>query len=149
MPTTSPVNMPKAPIGQWLVLREARFWERGRVLEFPSGVHQATLGRSSSCSWRINDPSVSRLHAALVRRPHRGVYLMDLASREGTFVNGERVTGEWLLMNGDRISLGSDVVLEYNEGRPPAAAPRRRWLKPLGWLGAGMFALVASLLARS
>ncbi len=146
---TSPVNSPKFPSGQWLVLREAHFWERGRVLEFPTGVHQATLGRSPSCCWRINDPSVSRIHAALVRRPRRGVYVMDLASRGGTYVNGERVNGEWLLMNGDTISLGSDIVLEYNEGTPPAAAPRNRWLKPLGWLGGGVLALVAALLARS
>ena len=71
------------------------------------------------------------------------------ASTNGTYVNGERVNGEWLLMNGDTISLGSDIVLEYNEGTPPAAAPRNRWLKPLGWLGGGVLALVAALLARS
>jgi pSer/pThr/pTyr-binding forkhead associated (FHA) protein len=129
------------------VLREARFWERGRVLEFPTAIHQATLGRSPSCSWRINDPSISRLHAALVRRPRRGVYLLDLASRAGTYVNGERVNGEWLLMNGDKISLGSDVTLEYNEGPVPDAAPKRRWLKPLEWLSAGLFAALAAVIA--
>ena len=144
---TSPANSPKPAAGQWLILREARFWERGRVLEFPAAIHQATLGRSSSCNWRINDPSISRLHAALVRRPRRGVYLLDLASRAGTFVNGERLDGEWLLVNGDRISLGTDVVLEYNEGPPPEPEIKRRWLKPLGWLSAGFFAVFAAVVA--
>lgn len=137
---TSPVSPAKSSPSQWLVLREARFWDRGRVLEFPTAIHQATLGRSPSCNWRINDPSISRLHAALVRRPRRGVYLLDLASRAGTYVNGERVSGEWLLMDGDRIGLGSEVLLEYNEGPPPEPIPKRRWLKPLGWLGAAFSA---------
>ena len=146
---TSPVNSPKSAPSQWLVFREARFWERGRVLEFPTNIHQATLGRSPSCCWRINDPSISRLHAALVRRPRRGVYLLDLASRAGTYVNGERVSGEWLLMSGDKITLGTEVTLEYNEGPVPEPVPKRRWLKPLEWLSAGLFALFAVFPAHS
>jgi hypothetical protein len=146
---TSPVNSSNSATSQWLLLRDARFWDRGRVLEFSTAIHQATLGRSPACSWRINDPSVSRLHAALVRRPRRGVYLLDLASRAGTYVNGERVSGEWLLMSGDKITLGTDVTLEYNEGPVPDSVPKRRWLKPLEWLSAGLFAALAALPVRS
>ncbi len=113
----------------WMVLREGPFWERGRILELPALLNEGTLGRSLTCQWRINDPSVSRLHAALVRKPRRGVYLLDLASREGTFVNGERVIEEVLLMDGDRIGLGSRVVLEFVDGPPPNEASERRWVR--------------------
>jgi len=122
---------------KWLVQRDGPFWDRGRVFEFPSTINEGTIGRSSSCHWRINDPSVSRLHAALVRKPRRGVYLLDLASREGTFLNGERVTGEVLLMDGDRISLGRRVILEFVDGVQPQEGPERRLWRRLAWSLAG------------
>jgi hypothetical protein len=125
----------------WLLQREGSFWDRGRILEFPPKLTEGTLGRSSSCHWRINDSSVSRLHAALVRRPRRGTYLLDLASREGTFLNGERVTGEVLLMDGDRIGIGSRVVLEFIDHPKPPEGGDRRWWRPVFW-GFGVLAAV-------
>jgi hypothetical protein len=125
----------------WLIQREGTFWDRGRILEFPPKLNEGTLGRSSSCHWRINDSSVSRLHAALVRRPRRGTYLLDLASREGTFLNGERVTDEVLLMDGDRIGIGSRVVLEFIDDPEPPEGGDRRWWRPVFW-GFGVLAAV-------
>ena len=52
--------------------REGRYWDRGRVLAFEPHLSQGTLGRSLSCNWRLNDPSVSRLHAALIRKHGAG-----------------------------------------------------------------------------
>ena len=127
---------------QWLLQREGSFWERGRVLEFPGSIHEGTLGRSFSCNWRFNEPTVSRLHAALVRRPRRGIYLVDLGSNSGTFVNERRVSGEWLLMDGDRIRLGSKVELQYIDGPPPVEAPERAWIRRALWAAGGMGALL-------
>lgn len=105
------------------------------------------MGRSSSCDLQVDDPSVSRLHAALVRRPRRGIYLVDLGSREGTYVNGERIKGEVLLMPGDRIRLGQEAVFEFMDGPLPKGGPGRRWLRRLGWMlsGATVLALAGIL----
>ncbi len=135
-------NAPSPP-SYWLKLREGNFWDRGRVFELPVGLNEGTLGRSLSCHWRLNDATVSRIHAALVRRPRRGVYLVDLASRRGTFVNGERIAEETLLMAGDRIRLGEHVELEFLEGAPPQETVRERWLRRGWWVASGLAVVVA------
>ena len=87
-----------------------------------------TVGRGSYADLRLADPSVSVLHAELVRRgPY--VYVSDLGlSRNGTRVNG-RLVGRRLLCDGDALSFGSarcriggimaDVV---EDAEPPKSA---------------------------
>lgn len=48
------------------------------------------LGRSSKCDWRVLDATVSRQHARL-RATLDGVWVEDLQSRNGTFINGQRI----------------------------------------------------------
>jgi hypothetical protein len=110
---------------QWLVQVQGPLGQRRRRLEFPAGDPQITLGSGEGCRGLVRHPSVSRLHAALVRRARRGVYLVDLSSRDGTFLNGEPVRGEVLLMDGDRISLGRKVTFEFLDGPRPESKVRR------------------------
>jgi adenylate cyclase len=64
------------------------------------------LGRASDSQIRLPGELVSRQHA-LVQRMENGEYcLFDLGSRNGTFLNGTRVTIPVPLNDGDRISLG-------------------------------------------
>jgi hypothetical protein len=65
-----------------------------------------TIGRGNHVDIKLDDPSVSLLHAELVRRgPY--VYVMDLGlSRNGTRVNG-RLVARRLLTDGDALSFGS------------------------------------------
>ncbi len=65
-----------------------------------------TIGRGQSVDVRLDHPSVSKLHAEIVRRgPY--AYVSDLGlSRYGTRVNG-RVVAQRLLENGDVLSFGS------------------------------------------
>jgi pSer/pThr/pTyr-binding forkhead associated (FHA) protein len=49
------------------------------------------VGREQTCDVRFDDPHVSRAHAALQRRGNR-VYVEDLGSSGGTFVNGAVTT---------------------------------------------------------
>jgi hypothetical protein len=64
-----------------------------------------TIGRGQCADIRLDDPSVSKLHAEIVRRgPY--AYVSDLGlSRHGTHVNG-KVVAQRLLENGDVISFG-------------------------------------------
>jgi hypothetical protein len=72
-----------------------------------------TLGRHSGCDLPLKDTTVSREHAALVRR-NDGWWAVDLGSTNGTSVNGTRAA-EQRVRPGDRIELG-DAVVELVEG---------------------------------
>lgn len=72
-----------------------------------------TLGRHSECDVTLDDTTVSRQHAALVRRQD-GWWAVDLGSTNGTSVNGTRAA-EQRVRPGDRIELG-DAVVELVEG---------------------------------
>src|SRR5271169_2450346 len=63
-----------------------------------------TVGRRTDRDLVLTDPRVSREHAVLMRE-NDGVYLEDLNSRQGTFVNGERTTRHKLQRN-DRLEFG-------------------------------------------
>lgn len=116
---------------QWLVQKHSGLGRKRRIVEFPPTILQITLGRASACRCQVEVPGVSRLHAVLVRKANRGVYLVDLGSRRGTFLNGKRVTDEVLLMDGDRISLGNKVEFEFIDGHRPVESKVRRWARRL------------------
>jgi S1-C subfamily serine protease len=66
------------------------------------------LGRHPLSDVRFDaerDLDVSSRHAAIVRKPE-GFQLQDLGSRNGTFVNGQRISGDVLLKDGDVIGFG-------------------------------------------
>lgn len=80
-----------------------RVEDTGTVFELQKDV--TTVGRGDGVDVVLDDPSVSRLHAELVRRgPH--VYIADLGlSSNGTRVNG-RPIGRRVLADGDVLSFG-------------------------------------------
>src|ERR1051326_8538231 len=65
-----------------------------------------TIGRGDAVDVRLDDPSVSRLHAEIIRRgPY--IYIADLGlSRNGTRVNGRPVARR-VLDDGDVLTFGS------------------------------------------
>jgi pSer/pThr/pTyr-binding forkhead associated (FHA) protein len=66
------------------------------------------IGRSEDNQVRLNSDDVSQRHC-LIMATGSGFMLKDLQSRNGTFVNGERVE-ERLLADGDRIQVGSSEL---------------------------------------
>ncbi len=75
-----------------------------------------TIGRSDDNDLVVPDPLVSRHHARLVPRNGRLV-LTDLASRNGTRVNG-RAVRDAVLGAGDRIEIGGSVVEVLSPEQP-------------------------------
>jgi hypothetical protein len=68
-----------------------------------------TLGRSSYASIVVNNPLASREHA-IIRPVPGGLEVVDLGSKNGTFVNGTRLEGSRPAVVGDRIKIGTDVL---------------------------------------
>lgn len=64
------------------------------------------IGRSPECHLCAGSTSISRQHCAITRDGTK-VTIKDLGSRNGTLVNGEKITGEVELKSGDDIGIGS------------------------------------------
>ncbi len=83
----------------------------GKVFDLVKDV--VTIGRDMNNDVVINDAEVSRNHGRLTSQS--GGYLIeDLASTNGTFVNGQRLIGPKLLNPGDVVGLGETIVLDYS-----------------------------------
>jgi predicted component of type VI protein secretion system len=73
---------------------------------------QISIGRDSSNEIPVNDAEVSRRHSRLTFQGGKYV-LEDMGSTNGTFVNGQRLTGPRVLKSGEVVSLGEQIVFVY------------------------------------
>ena len=78
--------------------------DRGRRI--PLDKDYLVVGREQTCDVRFDDAHVSRTHAALQRRGNR-VYVEDLGSSGGTFVNGAAATAVRELRAGDVLAFAA------------------------------------------
>jgi len=90
----------------------------GKPIELAKEV--LTLGRDVNNDIVVNDAEVSRTHIRLTRQME-GYVVEDLGSTNGSFINGQRLTGPKLLHVGDMLGLGETVVLEVGLTRDPEA----------------------------
>jgi predicted component of type VI protein secretion system len=90
-----------------LKVTEWRLQFRGTL--FPVRGGELTLGRSGYASIVVNNPLTSREHA-LVRLTGGLLELVDLGSKNGTYVNGSRISGTVPLAAGDRVKVGTDLI---------------------------------------
>jgi DNA-binding winged helix-turn-helix (wHTH) protein len=86
----------------WLTLGQQR-------VQLSDGEH--LLGRHPASALTLDSPSVSRHHASIRVQGEEAV-LSDLGSRNGTYVQGVRITTPTRLGDGDDIRLGS-IVLRF------------------------------------
>jgi pSer/pThr/pTyr-binding forkhead associated (FHA) protein len=93
----------KLPAGRKLSLEFLEGENKGERIEFPKG--RIIIGRSG-VDINLNDPNASRKHAVIEAWSREQIYLRDLASTNGTFLNGARITSA-RLKNGDEILIGS------------------------------------------
>lgn len=119
----------------------------GRVFDLPPG--EVGLGRALENVLVLDDPSLSRRHARLRIIGGGRLEVEDLASSNGTYVNGRKI-GRATVGPGDTLRFG-DVVFrvqgEHDEysATMPGASQGRRWLL-IGGLGATAILLVGIVL---
>ena len=96
-----PVDLDRVTQGATLVIRTGG----GRGGEaFPIDSDRMTIGRNPDAEVFLDDVTVSRTHALLVRR-RDGLYIDDLGSLNGTYVNRRRSESHKLL-DGDELQIG-------------------------------------------
>lgn len=114
------------------------------------------IGRHSECDICLPSDEISRKHARIVQNPD-GLYVEDLDSANGTFVNGRRVRRE-KIEPGDELKLDTVRFLVEGAGGEVATARRQRDTQPAPpvripkpsaggrgkWIAVGVLAIVAA-----
>lgn len=85
-----------------------------RTIAFPLPEGSIVIGRNPTSGLPINGSTVSGTHARLTREGG-AAFLEDLNSRNGTFINGQRVTAKMQLRHNDRIAFGQ-VMMVFEDG---------------------------------
>ncbi|MGH9121117.1 MAG: FHA domain-containing protein [Acidimicrobiales bacterium] len=70
---------------------------------------ELTLGRAAGCQVTLDDTYASQLHARVFQRDGT-VYVEDLGSTNGTYLNRRKVTGPMVLQRGDKLQIGNTVL---------------------------------------
>ena len=81
---------------------------------FPIEQEETVLGRDLANDIAISDPEVSRRHSRFMIR-EGSVFVEDLGSTNGTFLNGERISSPLQLRSGDVLTLGESIVLIFSK----------------------------------
>jgi S1-C subfamily serine protease len=115
-----------------IIIRHVSGTKANQVEEIPlQGFREVLIGREANANVRFDadrEDLVSRNHARIVRDPAdpNGFLLMDLDSRNGTFINRQRIYGASRLQHGDRVQLGpSGPEFSFELDPPPAVRATR------------------------
>jgi ABC transport system ATP-binding/permease protein len=108
--------------------------DEGRKTVVPFVRDEITIGRQEGNTIRLTERNVSRRHARLMRN-NGHVLIEDLGSYNGIRINGDRISGQVQVADGDLIQIGDyDLALQAEEGKaapptvplePPAAQTRK------------------------
>lgn len=106
-PTPSPSPAPRSRKRSWrLVVVEPKA-EQGQAFAIDG---EATMGRGGGCNIPLTfDTFVSQVHARAFDRDGN-LWVEDLGSTNGTFVNGDQLTQAMMLKKGDRVKIGETVL---------------------------------------
>jgi predicted component of type VI protein secretion system len=84
-------------------------------------VDSTTVGRVEDNAFPLPESSVSSHHAEIIRRGS-DIVIKDLNSTNGTFINGQQITGEGVLKPGQILRLGQ-IELRLEDGTTASAGP--------------------------
>ena len=96
------------PVGRRITLEVIEGPRKGMVYEFPKG--NVVIGRLQDADLFIEDDKISRKHCIIEAFARDLVFISDLASTNGTLINGMRVRSI-KLKHKDRIQVGKTVLL--------------------------------------
>lgn len=99
-----------SPSTPWPFLEYRDNQDQRREVVLAPNVMRLTVGRGAEADLRLQDPEVSRLHAVLERIAGTWTVWDEGMSRNGTFVNDERVLGRRRLHDGDRVRMGRSIM---------------------------------------
>src|SRR3989442_7779024 len=96
--------------------------DREQLFSFESGSAQLSVGREPSSDLVLDwDGQVSRMHARFERVEDDWTVVDDGLSRNGTFVNGERLSGRHRLSDGDTVRFGvTTMTFRSSQGEEQA-----------------------------
>ena len=81
--------------------------QAGLSAELAGGV--IMIGRGADCQLILDDDYVSTRHARVVSTPN-GIYVEDLGSTNGTYVNGQRITAPTTITRADTVRIGKTML---------------------------------------
>src|SRR5260370_17593952 len=87
--------------------------------KFPLEKPVTSIGRSSVNDLPISDKMLSRQHARIVKDGSNSLTIEDLGSRNGTYLNGERLVSVQPLKSGDRITVGGVTLKVHSHPTTP------------------------------
>lgn len=96
--------------------------------EIPIRSPQFLIGRDDSCNLRPSSPIVSKLHCAILIADG-AVWVRDLKSTNGTFVNGVKVEDRQLAKHGDQLRVGPlelEIRIEGGAAAEPAKVEKAK-----------------------
>jgi hypothetical protein len=70
---------------------------------------EITVGRAAGCHVTLDDTFASQIHARVFNRDGQ-IYVEDLGSTNGTFLNRNKVAGPQVMHRGDRLQVGNTVL---------------------------------------
>ncbi|MCU1354743.1 MAG: hypothetical protein JWM89_161 [Acidimicrobiales bacterium] len=70
---------------------------------------ELTVGRAAGCQVTIDDTYASQLHARVFQREGQ-LFVEDLGSTNGTYLNRKKVQGPQVMRRGDRLQVGNTVM---------------------------------------
>ena len=109
---------PREACAVWLTVVSGN--DRGK--QVPITGARVVVGRDPSCDLVLADPRVSRRHAVVDPLDDRRAVLRNLASGNGTFVDGRLIDAPLILEGDERIAVGDTVLLASVDGSPRGAS---------------------------
>ena len=88
------------------------------------------IGRDEKCTFQLLDPEVSRMHLQIKRDPETDRYsAADFKSHNSVSVNGNRISEDTPLNDGDIISIGHTTIAFSMDEKPDAVRIREQMRK--------------------
>jgi pSer/pThr/pTyr-binding forkhead associated (FHA) protein len=102
-----PPKRTKRPRGEPRVLVVTQGSQAGQSAALADGV--ILIGRGADCQIILDDDYVSTRHARVVSGEN-GIYVEDLGSTNGSYVNGQRITAPTTITMSDAVRIGKTIL---------------------------------------